>query len=181
MTRPRVLVVAQHEEDVGWLQDLPNGWTSRVVRKDRDIPNRGREASSYLWWLATEEIDPAGTYGFLQGRPWDHGFGWSDLRDVERFTPIGDRELIDDGNGYPNHVGVPMDDAYAGWLGREPLGCYTFVGGAQFLAPGWLLLSRPREDYDRLRSLVEEHRLGPWVMERLWGYLWQDDGRTSSR
>lgn len=164
-----VPVVARHEEDLGW----SDGWAGVVVvQKGRDLPNVGREASSWLWFLETAEIDPDTTYAFLQGDPRPHGVGLLNLRTVDRYTPIGSTTLSCDLDGAPNHPGLQIERRAGEWLGVTVPPSITFRAGAQFLLPGRLALSRPRDWYARLRRAVEEDKTGPWVMERLWQFVW---------
>lgn len=170
------LVVARWQEDIGWTRDVPAGWDVRVVQKDVDTPNVGREASSYFWFMATQEIDPDATYAFVQGAPWVHAFAWGELRAVEAFTPIGgDRAMLHaHHDGSPHHGGLPLVARLEEWLGiRTPPRRFSFPAGAQFLVPGRVLLTRPREWYAEMQRRVSEGD-GPWVMERLWPHVWTD-------
>ena len=165
-----VLVVARLAENLQWAA----GWRGDVVvvQKGVDLPNVGREASSWLWFLETAEIDPGATYAFLQGDPAARGVTVAHLRAVDAFTPLGLEVLTCDQDGAPNHVGLPLAKRAREWFGSGLPQAITFCAGAQFLLPGWLALTRSREWYAGLRRAVEADDLGPWVMERLWWLVW---------
>ena len=174
------LVVARNEEETSWLAEVPTSWTVSVVQKGRDLPNVGREASSYLWWIEREiadgEVDPSEVYAFVQARPWDHGFTWPGLAsmiDVRGFVPFDRNVMVCQGDGQPHHGGLPLDRLFVEWqIGTAPPERYAFHGGAQFAVDGATLLRHSAERYAELRRVVETHPVGPWVMERFWAYLW---------
>jgi hypothetical protein len=171
----RVLVVARWREDVSWLSGLPVGWRVRVVQKDADLPNCGREASSYLWWIATHRVVWDATYAFVQGDPWPHGFSWAQLRGVDRYTPLGAYQLAEDGSGQPNHPDLQTGAAYRALDLGEPPVSFAYWAGAQFLVPGRALQRRPKRWYHDLWQEIGRNGAGgvlnAWTMERLWGHL----------
>lgn len=166
-----VLVVARLGEDLGWATAVKAD-DLIVVQKGVDLPNVGREASSWLWFLANAQIDPGVTYAFLQGDPAPHGVSVADLRAVDNFTPLGGLVLTCDQDGAPHHAGLPLVKRARQWLDAEVPTSITFHAGAQFLLPGRLALARTREWYAALRKAVEADEYGPWVMERLWRLVW---------
>ena len=169
-----VLVIARFAEDVGWAASFPGEVV--VVQKDRDLPNVGREASSWLWFMETAAVDPDATYAFLQGDPTAHGVGPACIRRVDAFTPIGSVVLSCGLDGSPNHPDLPLAERAREWFGAELRAPIGFHAGAMFLAPGRLLLTRPREWYADLRRRVERDEKGPWVMERMWSLAWAIPG-----
>ena len=169
----KVLVVARYRENIAWLDNLPPGWLPEVVEKDVDLPNRGREPSSYLHAMIElyPIAAPSDTFGFVQGNPFDH---CPDLmvrltQPVEWFDPLGTHPYQSDAHGGPHHAGVPVGDCHARWLGEPMGGEVEFWAGGQFLLTGAALLSRPvgwyRAMYDDLMSRDD---LSPWAAERLW-------------
>lgn len=178
----RAVIVARWNEDVSWLSDLPSGWRPEVVQKDRDLPNTGREASSYCWWVSRnrDRIDPAGTYAFLQGSPYEpHGFRPPHLVEVDGFAPLG-RDVVTerfaDGWIEGRNLGPEWAHAAAGawraWVSRteRPPEYNSFVIGAQFLVPGRALLARPDGWWRAYGSwCCYGHR--PWIAERIWRYV----------
>lgn len=179
-----VVVVARYEENVDWTTRLPLGWEARIVQKGRDLPNVGREASSYLWYMATQDIDPEATYAFVQGDPFPHAFELSQLRRVDGYAPLGGHVLNADHDGHPHHGGLQLAEHLRRWIGTErPPPRFIFHAGGQFLLPGRVILARPRHWYAELQAAVAEGR-GAWIMERLWPHTWPPElveAETSKR
>lgn len=174
-----VLVVARHTEDVDWISRLPEDWSAAVVQKDRDLPNRGREPASFLWWMFTHyrQISRDRVYGFVQGDPFPH---CADLltileRPVEWFAPLtgdsryGSDPVLSEGDGEPHHRGLPVAACYERWLGVPWPGQVWFWPGGQFAVRGAAILARPRGFWARLLGDALDDEAGsPWVLERLW-------------
>jgi hypothetical protein len=179
-----ILVVARWQEDIGWLDGLPDGWTAAVVHKDIDLPNHGREPTSFLWWIVThyEKIHPGSAYGFVQGNPFGHvvdlwdqltapGAGFRPLSSSPPFRSTGD--------GSPHHHGVPVADCHHRWLG-VPMGAEVeFWPGGQFRIDGTTLLRHPQQFYRRVfDDLMMRAGLEPWAAERLWPAMFADERWT---
>lgn len=165
-----LVVVARYNEATDW---SVSPWPVRIVQKDRDIVNAGREASSYAWFVATQPVDPDRTYAFVQGDPFPHGFAWNQLRTVDRYEPLGVHVLQEDRCGNPHHAGLRVEDSWAELDLLDPVPeTIEFHAGAQFLVPGRVLLVRPRSWWaDLARRVSDGGPLSPWVMERLWPYF----------
>jgi hypothetical protein len=174
------LVVAQWNEDVAWV-DRARDWAVRVVRKGVDLPNRGREPSSFLYAIVADysHIEPGDIYCFVQGDPYVH---CADL-DARLTNPIaggfrwlgGDRRLgpdplTSDGMGRPHDSGCPVAETYEQWTGRPFPGVVSFHPGGQFMVDGGLIRRYSLPHYLRAYSelLVDGGRL-PYAYERLWG------------
>lgn len=168
-----LLVVARWQENVDWATDLPPGWAVRVVQKDVDLPNRGREPATFAWAVLDmyEQIKPGDVYGFVQGNPFDH---CPDLlarlaEPVGWFTPLGQATYTSDAHGRPHHPGVPVAACHERWLGAPFPGEVTFAAGGQFAVTGKALRSRPVGFYRAMfDDLMADDGLGPWAAERLW-------------
>lgn len=170
-----LLVVARYNENTDWATGkLPEGWECRVVQKGVDLPNVGREASSFLWFMATQEIDPDTTYAFLQGDPYPHGFDFSQLREVEGYVPLGCHVLNADHDGHPHHGGLRLAFHLREWVGGAIPDRFIFHAGAQFMVPGRVILQRPRSWYAEMQARVSQGQ-GAWIMERLWPHVWPLD------
>lgn len=63
-------VIARYKEDVSWAKKFKKF----IVQKDIHVPNVGREASSYLWYIVNNyyKLDDLVAYQFCQGRSHDH-------------------------------------------------------------------------------------------------------------
>ena len=139
------LVVARYNEDVSWVNLIP-GANVVIVNKSA-IGNTGREASSYLWFIAKHYAVLEGEYLFCQGDPFPHcpDFvgrvnGWMGragspepavgAHGVTRPT-FGTRLQCDWG-GNPHHPGLPLRETIHG-LGLTVPDEIAFTAGAQLL------------------------------------------------
>jgi hypothetical protein len=174
----KTLVVARYEEDRGWYERIPPDWTLLEVQKGREMPNEGREASSYLWAILRlyDRLQDDDLVAFVQGDPFDHCID-IDLflllgRPIDGFLALGDYNLVTDGEGRPQHKNeiVPVGQRYVEWLGKPWPGCLRYAPGAQFVVTGKNLKGYPREFYQRLFDEMPEG-WNAWVMERLWPAL----------
>lgn len=159
------LVVAQYQEDVSWVSDFL-AWEPLIVQKEVDLPNVGREPSSFFW--AMERLyDTNETLAFVQGDPFAHAPNMN-LRPVEEFTWLGHATYLADVDGGPHHYGLPVREKLSQWCEQEWDGPVMFAAGGQFLLPGYRLRKWPHEKYAGMREEMSLD-MNPWVMERLWG------------
>ena len=164
-----VLVIAQHHENVRWAENLPSGWEPWVVTKDRDVPNEGREASSFLWAMR-QLRGRTGTSAFVQGNPFHHEPDLlGKLRPSNRFRWLGHPHLST-ADGGPHHVGLPVKARFEKWTGKPFPGEVWFAAGGQFILPLAMLRNRPAVWYENLQAQACEDE-NPWVLERLWGLM----------
>lgn len=170
---PSHLIVARHVESAEWAQAI-EGWRVLVVQKDRDLPNEGREASSYFWAFhhLYERLSPDDRVACVQGDPFahDNSFPASLEIDCQGFEPLGHWHVECDLSGAPHHPGLPLADSAWRWFGLELPDRIHFTAGAQFMVPGRLILKHPRAFHMEMVGRMSEP-LAPWVMERLWE-LW---------
>lgn len=164
------LIVARHEENLDWTATI-HGWEILVVQKGVDLPNTGREATSYLWGIHRlyPQLEPGSLVCCLQGRPLDHTPNLDILghQVPDGFHPVGGMETCD-GRGSPHHPNLPVQDMYERWIGLPFPGRVRFVAGAQFIVTGSRVLQHPRSKYLELLEDVNNLDQGAWVMERLW-------------
>lgn len=195
------LVVARYQEKLDWLRSLtaissrPDIWIYNKGTPGelsdlhgvggvfvQDVPNRGREAETYLRYL--EQVGHSTAVdgvAFIQGNPLDHCpdlnaqlKAWID-RPVP-WMPLG-HYCTCDVNGMPQHL-LPIAKSYAQFFPTPPDGprSFTFVVGAQFIVSAERLRARKLEDYQKLRSFVDREAvpgerfspIEPYIMERLW-------------
>lgn len=172
----RKIIVARYKEDVSWTETLPKEWEINIVQKETDLPNLGREPSSFLWWIInnydTIKIDYS--IVFVQGNPFDH---CPDLyQKIGEFIPengyvqLGKNEHESDGNGNPHDSGLPVAILYEQWFRRPFPGRVYFVAGGQFIVSGERIKSWTKDHYINLYndSLVGRHC---YVFERMWKTL----------
>jgi len=145
-------VIARYDEDISW----SDGLDRFVVQKGVHLPNNGREASSWLWFIIQHYDVLEGTYAFRQGNPEGplHGKMWSstanyDLRDYK----FDSRPLAD-------HLGVEIPEIL------------VFVAGAQHDVDAEVIRLRSKEWYEKAFDAANTGFKAPWIFERLWPYIW---------
>jgi hypothetical protein len=163
MARVSKKVVARYNEDVSWCVDCD------IIQKGKDIPNKGRESSSYAWWIYQNYDNLPENIIFLQGNPFEHA------KDINQETysikPLGDI-FICDRQGNPHHPGLEIE-RLANLLDIEIPDKLCFVVGAQFVVHRDLILKRPKVWYKLLYLLANYFPNAPWILERLWLYMWK--------
>lgn len=172
----KVLVVAKYHEDTAWTAKVPDGWNVRVITKDLEVPNAGREASSWLWAMEQlwEDTDPEDQIAFVQGDPFPHEpdlLSVLDSLDSISYVPIGNQYHISDWDGYPHHGNLPIRQFWAQYIGGDCPRKFPFVAGGQFAISGYNLCSRDRGFYTGLYEAAVEEEKAPWILERLWGSI----------
>jgi len=166
------LVVARYRENIQWTHEI-EGWDVWVLMKDFDLPNEGREASTYFHALHElyDDLENDDLVACVQGNPGQHApqLFMEINHSVDRFLPLGQWRVITDHEGYPHHPGLPLAEKAEEW-GIEAEFPLCFVAGAQFIVTGEAVKSRPKSYYAEMKErMSEEH--APWIMERLWARL----------
>lgn len=170
------LVVARWNEDTGWIHDAPLDWKRWVIQKDVDVPNQGREGSTFHYALSHlyQYVDDDDVVACVQGRPFDHceHLFHALEQPIDRYTPLGHWNVVDDIEGHPHHPGLPIAECWRNWeIEGDPPSHVSFWAGGQFAVTGREIKSRPAAWYVRMVDEMS-HGQAPWVMERLWGYVW---------
>lgn len=147
-------VIARYNENVDWAKDLDHF----IVQKGEHLENKGREASSYLWYIIENYNNLKGDYIFCQARRSDHP-KWDE-------EPQNESDL----QGQPHHSDLRIKDM-AGELGIEAPEYIRFRGGAEFKVSAKEIKKRPKEWYKKAYRLANEFPRAPWIYERLWGVI----------
>jgi hypothetical protein len=167
----RYLVVARFNEPIAWVAQHRGIWNVQVVEKGVDLPNVGREASSYLWWILQnyERLKQGDRIAFVQGNPYDHCPQFDTyLRSAVMLGPM----LTCDAQGWPNHGGLAKSLARGcEILGRQVPEEITFVAGAQFVVTASQIHDRTLQQYQALYDWTMEDADAPWSCERLWSEI----------
>jgi hypothetical protein len=164
---PLKFVVARHKEDVGWTRDHD----CRVITKDEDIPNVGREASSYLYYIVSHYHELEGEYVFCQGHPFDHVPNF--------FAQIRENRYVGtlftcDAEGCPNECGLPIHEISI-LLGLPLREKYEFKNSAQFRINAGQIRARSLEWYTKALIISVTNPKAAWVFERLWPLIFDLD------
>jgi len=192
------VVVARWDEEVSWAREYPHV----IYDKGGDLtpspfPERegglnvvriyenpeGHESHTYLHHIISQYDALDDWTTFAQGWPFDHARNWKrewDAEPASGFGWVGDWMPTADRFGQPQHVPnlLPVGEAYEMIFNRPALESYTFVAGAQFTASRELIRSRPRAFYEKVQALGFTEELEKdwgYTLERLWGYMWDED------
>lgn len=154
----KILVVARYKENIDWTKSHKNVC---IVQKDKDLPNIGREASSYLWWIIKNYQNIPDEVHFLQGDPFPH----SDSNLLSNYFPESDK------NGCGLHCGLRIEEI------SKPLGIdipdkWSFPAGANFIVSKSEILKYDLKWYKKAFKLSMEHDQAAWILERLWGFIY---------
>ena len=187
------LVVARYTEPLNWLRRVPDSIIKTILDKNSDAPwpgsialqNIGREAHSYLHFIATRYNSLSDVTVFCQGRPFDHVFdfhpilkGIADNPDgVGDFLWLGHIIDTDDANGQllfrtwsKNEVGAELDmnGFHRALFGFDGPNEYTFHLGAQFAVSRAQIRTRPPEFWMRALRVATEFPDAAHCFERSW-------------
>lgn len=163
MEQGYTLVIARYNEDISWSEGL----NKVVIQKGTDIPNIGREISSYLWFILSNYDILKGEYIFVQGYPFDHDSSiLNHLFDTQTYGI----EHTCDKHGNPDHPSLNLHEI-AQELDLPVLDTYLFKAGAQHRASAEQIRNRPYEWYAKAYylSLIGQN---PYCFERLIPYIY---------
>ena len=185
----KTLVVARHNEDVSWLNEI-TGCDVEIVEKGRHVPNIGREASSYLWWMR-ENVGkyPEGMIYFLQGGSTEHRHNLveylnSPLAEFPFYWLPGPFWVTDGRRNpmFPDELPLPITELWEDLSGCGDFASCYYVPHALFGCSSALLRRKTVGSYGTAYKLLTEDyavestpladtsfmQRGPWAMERLW-------------
>ena len=175
------IIIARYKEDVAWAAEI--GLPTLIYNKGPEpmdgaiaLPNVGREAHTYLHHIIDRYDHLADCTLFLQGNPFAHGQHLGarlDSMPLGGFSWLTDFTLFCDEFGMPSHgVHIPVGEMY-NKLFHWPRKRFIFGAGALFAAGRELVHSRPRRWWEDLLKMCDNEYADtyPWVLERLWIYL----------
>jgi len=148
-------VIARYEEDISW----SDGLDRFVVQKGQHLPNAGREASSYLWYIAEFYDELQGVYAFRQGTPdgVHHGLEWGVSLDHE--LSLYNYDI----RAFAQRLGVNIPENLRYWL------------GAQYDVTAETIKRRTRDWYQDALHVANTWPKAPWLFERAWPYIWFEE------
>ena len=149
-------VIARLNEDTSWSDELDRFIVQKGVHVPDSGKDHGREASSWLWYIARHYDELEGTYAFRQGTPEGpyHGIMW---------TGTLEKELNDyryDILPVAEHLGIDLPDTL------------YYALGAQYDVDAETIKLRTKEWYEEAYKVAEEWPQAPWIFERLWPHIW---------
>lgn len=191
------VVISKYKEDIKWSHNLSN-LNIKIYNKSDEynedfihLKNIGREAHTYLTHIVNNYDNLSDYTCFLQGNPFDHlNVSLDKLIDViksnEDFIPLN-VYFECNMNGLPHHNNLELDKLIFDEYFIEKPEKVKFVVGAQFIVSKKSIKRRKVEFYKKLlnqfyRDDISNHPIGgnkmPWVMERVWYYIFNEKYRT---
>lgn len=159
-----MLVIARHGENVKWAKD--RGHEVAVIEKEVHLPNKGREVSSFLFFIISNYETLPEEMIFCQGNPFDHcGFFLEEIKSKDKNYYGVTYECEPDGS--PHHKGLDIDDVVKR-LGLKPQKKYKFKAGGQFKVSRETVLKYPFEWYMKAYEMNMSEEKTPWIFERIW-------------
>lgn len=195
------IVVARFEEDLRWLRRVPRDVRTVVYDKSGaaqpghlPLPNRGREAHTYLHHITRHYDELADLTVFVQGRPFDHAPDLhrrlraiaSGSETVEDFCWFGFLVDWDDAFGSrlfqtwsKNPAARPLDlrGFWSTLFGRAPMPEHVvFFGGGQFAVTRACVHRQPRAFYEKALHTAEVFPDAAHCFERVWDRVFSVNG-----
>jgi hypothetical protein len=188
------LVVAHYNESLNWLSNTPTWLKKTVYTKGASpmvepsfvLPNRGREAHTYLYHIVNQYDALADYTVFCQGKPFDHAYDFHrQLRGLELDAPsdvfrwIGhtidtdtpDGKLFGEWSKNPSGESLDIAGFYQELFGTLPPLSYPFVLGGQFMITRELVCRQPRAYYEKALRLSLVFPNAAHCFERLWDQI----------
>lgn len=188
------LIVARYQEDLSWLDKVPDDIKITVYNKGEDIldcssiplPNIGREAHSFLYHIVENWSELSDYVIFVQGNPFDHCSKF-----LERIT---DNKLYHDscvylcnyhiiegmtGNKGPQHPeGLEIEKYLKLFHIPYKHKKVDFAPGAQYIVPRERIYQHQLRLYRKMKEQIEAsykenpNPLEAYVYERIWSVLY---------
>ena len=191
------VVVARYNEDTKWTSMLKGDFNLIVYDKGQGhltpgqeqvigqpLPNVGREAHTYLHHIVTNWDNLAEYTIFLQGWPFDH---FVKLNDIQKFidgdvpeegiSQIGTvRYIYCDVTGFPDYPNKPIGEYFKKILKKDPPDTIFFtIHGAQYIVHKSMIHNKSLDFWKDLLEMSETIEDFPWIIERLWLYIFAFD------
>jgi hypothetical protein len=160
---------------MAWAKTRQRRWKTMIVQKDKDLPNEGREGSSFIWAIRTLRpvLRPDDQVAFVQGNPLEHTPDLWDLlqSDYREFSWLGNAALTSLCDGHPHHPDIPVQASHRMFCVGEWPGEIRFAAGGQFVATGRELKGRSAAEWKCMYEWSMREENAPWILERLWGEI----------
>lgn len=189
------IVVARYNECIRWSEcvnqhiHIYNKGSDVVHPQEKQLPNVGREAHTYLYHIVNKYHDLADHTLFLQGNPMDHGLPdnlpnlnlLSSISFNEPFIPLLRKQenytyLKCDEYGAPhNNLRLKEFASNHGLFDMLNITEFEFVQGAQFIVSRSAIHNRSLSTYQHLLETLSApgDNISGHIMERIWKYLFK--------
>jgi hypothetical protein len=190
------LVLSRFNEDTAWTKFIRGDCRLIVYNKgdgaERPLPNVGREAQTYLYYMTVNHgVFPDWVF-FAQANPFAHCHDFVDILNNWPYSFKKSSLYAQQGlNFFASEpvrfieVNPPGDDAANDCEGmwselfQESIpGTKAFSPAGIFAISSKLLMTRSSAFYQKAMELAVSRPRGPWEFERLWAYLWTSSAVT---
>jgi hypothetical protein len=204
----KTIVIAAYTEDLSWTERLGADWRLEILSKNEKtatcasvcLPNTGREAHSYLWYISKNYTQLPELCVFCQGWPFDHSPRFLDelanFQLCDGFSSLSGERAVFDSFGMPHLVGAEPSKRYGGFydfykrlfLSPPPPLMYARMN-ALFAVTREAIQRLPRDFYETAAAMCDEST-GPesqrgaieaHYFERVWHLLFAKDREAAAR
>jgi hypothetical protein len=170
------IIIAKYKEDLSWVNNLKEFKLSVYDKSDETnnhikLENKGRESDTYLNHIIKNYNNLSDINIFTQGHPFDHCPNIFDLIHNNNYTSLGSN-IVCDKYGNPHHYGIPLIDVWYEISKKEIPEVIEFTPGAMFIVEKKQILQHDICFYEKILELHDKYEQMPWVIERLWDYIW---------
>jgi hypothetical protein len=179
-------VIAVYNEDISWVEENEINSSSciylKMEREVKDIyksveklPNVGREGHTFLYHIIKNYESLADVTVFTQGRISDQCPNLVsksiELNGSKNYEILGLTYNITNFSCI-HHVGIPIREVCE-TLFENPPSCFSFSVGAFMYVPKELILSKPKQFYERCLKILEKdiNPIEGFIFERIWGLI----------
>lgn len=170
----KTIVVARYKEDMKWLSNIPPDINKSIIQKGEHLENKGREPSSFIYYILEHYDTLEGTYYFVQGNPFDHcpDLRFQLLNNDDRL--LGNKKHVSDGYGRGAHPGLAVKEVYEYILDKKFPDKVEFVAGGQFCVSADTIKKHPKEFYQKCYDILIQGDVTCYIFERIWGSIFFD-------
>lgn len=167
-------IISKYKENISWVNRLNSNYI--VYNKDKNdknpnfinLPNKGREAHTYLTHIINNYKTLDDITCFLQGDPFPHLHD-TNLEEIsnikfESFFPFGTTQRCDLKGG-PVNPYMNMDEIFLDkYFLNKPENYITYTIGAQFLVKKSTILKRKKIFYENILKEFERTDIPVWPL-----------------
>jgi len=174
------LVVAYYNEDINWI-NINDFDKIKIYDKGNNLDNKfetikleniGRETHTYIYHIIENYDNLSDLTFFTQGNPFDHCQDFKEK--IKLFIQTWYSNTHDcDITGAPEHNGLNIKEI-ADELELNIDDNITFKSGSIFSIYKDEILKHDKSYYINMLNVIKKYKLSPWVIERLWGYIFNN-------
>jgi hypothetical protein len=167
-------IISKYKENISWVNRLNSNYI--VYNKDEsdtnknfiNLPNKGREAHTYLTHIVNNYETLDDITCFLQGDPFPHLYG-TNLEEIsnikfESFFPFGITQICNL-KGEPQNPYLDIDEIFLNkYFLNKPENYITYTIGAQFLVKKSTILKRKKIFYENILKDFERMDIPVWPL-----------------